>query len=306
MKNKITAVCSIVLCFFSYVSSAQKPYFETDDRLFFDFGSKAFAVKTINLATGVQLEYAEQGMAGGVPVIFLHGYTDSWHSFESILPHLPSSLHVFALTQRGHGNSSKDGYDYHPRDFAADVAAFIAEKQLDKVIIAGHSLGGVVAQQFALDYPQLVKAIILISTDPAYNDNPGMPEFMEEVSRLSDPVDYRFAESFQYSTIVRPVDSNLVKFYIKETLKVPARVIQAIGVGFMNVDYRKDLHKISQPVLVMWGDKDLICPRDGQDQFMKSIRKANLLVYEGTGHALHWEQPERFANDVIRFFDSLK
>src|SRR5262245_29880341 len=84
-------------------------------------------VKSITLPGRVRLEYAEQGNTDGVPVIFLHGITDSWHSFESVLTYLPSSIHAFAISQRGHGDSERPTQNYSPDDFAADIAAFIKE-----------------------------------------------------------------------------------------------------------------------------------------------------------------------------------
>src|SRR5688572_15070142 len=119
-------------------------------------------VQRIALSTGVTLDYAEKGPASGTPVIFLHGITDSWHSFESVLLHLPSSIRGFALTQRGHGDSERPAEGYTPAHFAADVAAFIEQKGLGKAIVVGHSMGGLNALQFAIDFPQLAKAIVII------------------------------------------------------------------------------------------------------------------------------------------------
>ena len=67
----------------------------------------SFTTKAIALSTGVTLPYVEQGDPDGVPVILLHGVTDSWRSFEPVLPHLPPSIHAFALTQRGHGDADR-------------------------------------------------------------------------------------------------------------------------------------------------------------------------------------------------------
>ena len=102
-------------------------------------------VQSIQLSTGVNLQFVEQGNARGIPVILLHGYTDSWHSYETTLPFLPEDLHVFALSQRGHGNSDRPKQNYHPKDFAADVASFIKKKNLGPAVIVGLSLGGVPA-----------------------------------------------------------------------------------------------------------------------------------------------------------------
>ena len=57
-------------------------------------------VKTVTLSNGLRLPYVEQGHAAGVPVVLLHGITDSWRSYECVLPHLPPSMRAFALTQR--------------------------------------------------------------------------------------------------------------------------------------------------------------------------------------------------------------
>ena len=78
-----------------------------------------------------RLPYVEQGDPAGVPVVLLHGGTDSWRSFEPVLPYLPGSIHAFALTLRGHGDASRPAAGYRPRDFAADVAAFLDSQGLE-------------------------------------------------------------------------------------------------------------------------------------------------------------------------------
>jgi non-heme chloroperoxidase len=61
----------------------------------------------VELPSRVKLPYVEQGDPSGVPVVLLHGFLDSWRSFEPMLSHLPESIHAFALTQRGHGDASR-------------------------------------------------------------------------------------------------------------------------------------------------------------------------------------------------------
>jgi len=305
MKSR-TAFLIAIFCAAGQFASAQRVFKEQRNWSIYHTMAGSQTINSIQLSTGVQLEYLEQGDEKGIPVILLHGYSDSWHSFEEILPYLPESIHAFALSQRGHGNSSKPESNYHPKDLAADVAAFIKEFGLQKAIIAGHSLGGVVAQQFALDYPELTLAIVLIDSSPAFNSNPDMSAFRDEVLKLVDPVDYAFAEEFQNSTIVKPIDSIRLKFFIDESLKLPARVWIAVNDGFMNVDYTKELHKINQPVLIFWGDKDQICPESIQYRMIKEFKNAKLIIYPGTGHALHWEQPLRFADDFVPFVTSVR
>jgi pimeloyl-ACP methyl ester carboxylesterase len=64
------------------------------------------------------------------------------------------------------------------------------------------------------------------------------------------------------------------------------------------------LPKLTMPALLIWGDKDAMLARSEQDGLVKALRGARLVVYEGAGHALHWEQPERVARDVVAFTDT--
>ncbi len=82
-----------------------------------------YRVRTLRLPNGLQLEFAEQGAPADTTVLLLHGSTDSWRSFEALLPLLPAHWHVIAPSQRGHGRSDKTASDYGTRAFAADAAA---------------------------------------------------------------------------------------------------------------------------------------------------------------------------------------
>ena len=257
--------------------------------------------ESIKLANSISLEYVEQGPATGVPVIFLHGLSDSWHSFETVLANLPASVHAFAISQRGHGDSERPLEGYTPRNFAADIAAFIKKKNLQSAFIVGHSMGGVNALQFALDYPQLASGIIIIDSDPAFKDNAGMPEFLQQSLQLEGTIERPFMEEFQKSTLSQPIDTAYFNLLVDEGLKVPLRVFKDAFRGFMEVDYTNDLKKITAPVLILWGANDGMTFRKDQQQLEKGIKNAKLIVYEDTGHALHWQQPKRFADDLLTF-----
>ena len=101
-----------------------------------------YRIKSVELSSGVKLPYAEQGDQSGIPLLLLHGYADSWRSFELVLPFLPDSVHAIALTQRGHGDASRPLEGYRPRDHAADVARFMDALGLEAAVISGGSSGG--------------------------------------------------------------------------------------------------------------------------------------------------------------------
>lgn len=262
--------------------------------------------KSIRLSTGVTLNYVESGKQGQTPIILLHGYTDSWRSFEKVIPKFSKNYYVAALTHRGHGSSTKPAKGYEIRNFADDVAAFISEKKLKRCILVGHSLGGLIAQQVAISHPQHTQAIVLVATDASFADNPGVPEFIGEVNKLSDPIPYEFAASFQRSTINKPVDSLQVEVFINESLKVPSQVWKAIGREIMKIDLRPELEKISAPTLILWGSQDLFCSWNDQGNLSSTIPNATLKVYKDIGHAIHWENGDQFARDIASFAESLK
>ena len=259
-------------------------------------------LKTVALATNVRLTYAEQGDPDGIPVVLLHGFTDSWRSFERVLPHLPETIRALALTQRGHGDSERPASGYLSYDFAADIAAFLDALGLERAVIVGHSMGATNGQWFAIDYPDRVSALLLAASFTSYRSNPVAMEFWESaVSTLADPIDPAFVREFQQSTLAQPIPAPFLETVIRESQKVPARVWREAFQGFLEDDVAPDLGRINAPTLIVWGDLDSFCRRVDQDALLEAIPHARLIVYEKTGHALHWEHPERFAVDLIAF-----
>jgi pimeloyl-ACP methyl ester carboxylesterase/tetratricopeptide (TPR) repeat protein len=153
----------------------------------------ASSERFVDLPSGVRVSYTERGERTGTPLILLHGYSDSQHSFARVVPQLPLSLRVFAVTQRTHGASSGRHRKNAPADFAADVAAFLDAMGLESAIVAGHSLGASVAQRFALDYPQRVRALVLASAFMPRAGNEGIRELSTAVSPSAAPLTVNFA-----------------------------------------------------------------------------------------------------------------
>lgn len=269
-------------------------------------GVAAPSVKSVMLRTGVTLEYAEQGDATGIPVILLHGYTDSWRSFELVLPHLPKTLHAFALSQRGHGDSERPASGYRPSDFSADVAAFMDALKLKRAVIVGHSMGSQVALRFVLDHPERASGLLLVGAFKTVHGHAGVKELWDTtISKMADPIDSKFVREFQQSTLHKPIPAMFLDAAVQESAKVPARVWRSVITGLMETDFSSEISQIKLPTLIVWGDQDLFCSRKDQDYLITAIKGAKLLIYSGTGHAPHWEEPERFAADVTSFVGKL-
>jgi pimeloyl-ACP methyl ester carboxylesterase len=259
-------------------------------------------LKCVELLNGVRLPYVEQGDPLGVPVLLLHGITDSWRSFERVLPHLPDSIRVFALSQRGHGDADRPAAGYRPQDFAADLAAFMDALELGPGVIAGHSMGASIAQRFAIDYPGRTLGLVLVGSLITWRGHPDFVELWDSVvSTLTDPIDPGFVREFQESTLARPVPPAFLETVVHESLKLPARVWKAVLLeGLLEADFSGELAKIQAPALIFWGDQDTLTG-GGQEALTAAIAGSRLVVYPGAGHGLHWEEPERFAADLTAF-----
>ncbi|WP_164851351.1 alpha/beta fold hydrolase [Larkinella soli] len=256
--------------------------------------------KSTKLPNGITLHYVEQGDTGGIPVIFLHGITDSWHSYERVLPLLPKTIHAYALSERGHGNSTKPLTGFRPEDFAEDLALFMKHHRIGEAVIVGHSMSSTITQCFAVRHPELVRSVVLVGAFADYNTEL-MTGFVKELATLKDPIDRKYAEEFQKSTLYRPVPPAYFETVVDESMKAPARVWYGVMSSFLKVNYLSGLRAFRKPTLVIWGEKDTYALRNDQDLLQKAIPGSKLLIYEETGHAVHWEDPERFVRDLLDF-----
>jgi non-heme chloroperoxidase len=254
-----------------------------------------------HLTTGVRLQYAEHGDAAAHPIILLHGITDSWFSFSRVLPALAATYHVFALSQRGHGDSDRPEQGYSMPDFAADVVAFMDALGLEHATVVGHSMGSLVSQQVALAASERVARLVLVGAAANPHSINGVFELQEAFDALENPVSADFAREFQASTAYQPLPDSFLDRVVAESLKVPARVWRAALAGVLAADYTAHLGRIQAPTLILWGDKDAYFPRTEQDGLAAGLADAISKVYPETGHAIHWERPEQVVHDLDAF-----
>lgn len=118
-------------------------------------------------------------------------------------------------------------------------------------------------------------------------------------NNLTDPVDPAFVRDFQHSTLARPVAAEFVETVIAESLKMPAHAWREALRSMLNEDRTEWLGAITVPTLIIWGDRDDFAGGAEQDRLVKAIPGARLAVHAGAGHAPHWEDPVRVANDIV-------
>lgn len=257
----------------------------------------------IKVETGITLQYVAQGDPKGPVVVLLHGAGDSRHSWELALPHLPKAYRVYAVTLRGHGLSDHPVSGYARSDFAADITSLLQKLDLRNVTLVGHSLGSFVAQVVATnDTEGRLSRLVLIGSGPGRAPDPNAPSPVSSYfAGVKDPIDYQFARDFQSGTAFTPLPPAFLETMIAEVQKVPAAMFHELAKGSADPQHVEKLDRLKVKTLLLWGDRDSMFSKADQDALLRIIPGSRLISYADTGHALHWEYPERFARDLSSF-----
>jgi non-heme chloroperoxidase len=251
-----------------------------------------------SLTGGMSLSYCERGPASGQAVVLLPGPTDSWRSYEPILGSMPEDLRVVAVSLRGHGASSKPTSGYAIEDLASDVMPFLDALEISRAVLVGHSGSCLVARRIALDEPDRVAGLFLEASPTTLRGHERLQRFVAE---LPDPIDRDFARSFVADTSSDALDPDLVELLVDDVLHVPHAAWTEMFTSLLDHDDTTALAQVPVPVALVWGDDDPLVPRAMQDELLRLLPDAQLLVYAHVGHTPRWEQPERFAADLLAF-----
>jgi pimeloyl-ACP methyl ester carboxylesterase len=242
----------------------------------------------------------ESGRAAGEPVIFVHGWPDSWFSFSRVLSSLPADLRSIAFDQRGFGDSDRPASGYAITEMAADAVALLDALGIERATLVGHSFGSFVARQVAIAHPERVAALVLIGTGFAAS-NAVTRDLQQSLRDLPDPIPESFAREFQASTVHHPVPPEFFERIITESLKLPPRLWRLAIDRLVEYDDKSNIARIQAPTLLLWGDHDALFSREDQDRFISALPRARLTIYEHTGHCPNWERPEKVAADISAF-----
>ena len=254
----------------------------------------------ITLSTGISMKYVEMGQEGGKPLILLHGMTDNSRSWSLIAPYFADDYHIYMLDQRGHGDTDKpDRRMYTLADYASDLAAFMEEKEIETAHVVGHSLGSMIAQTFAANYPEKLESMVLVSSAPVEFDSLGLYIYDSVLAFGESSPDNEFMAAWYENP--NPVDKEFLSNEMKESQNIPIHAWRAIAKGCAFSDLTPFMSEITVPTLVLWGDLDGFFGEDMQNRLMEMLPDAEMIRYEGTGHNIQWENTKQMAEDVLKF-----
>ncbi len=258
----------------------------------------------------LKLRYEIRG--NGEPVALIMGFSGSGRGWgEPFLKLMEARFKIFVIDNRGTGESDKPDAEFTLGDMAADVAAVLDHAKTPRAHIFGISMGGMIAQEFALKYAARTRGLVLgctncgashsIAADPAAIANlmpvPGMDPLEQAWRAFSVACGQAFLNSAAGQATLNQAIAEMGNYPLTP-MHTFMRQGQAIG-GF---DSFARLGQIKSPTLIIHGDDDAIVPHANAEIIHGAIAGSKTHTLKGAGHMFFWEAPDeavRVAGDFL-------
>ena len=245
----------------------------------------------------------------GVPVLFLHGIGGAARQFAPQLSHVARTRQAIAWDMPGHGRSVPLPL-VTMAALAAALAGFIKALRLDRPVLVGHSLGGMIVQRLLADAPGIARAVVLAQTSAAFGskDPAWADRFVAE--RLA-PLDAGhsladLAPGMVAGMVGDGADPAGVALAVDCLAHTPASTYRDTVLAMPGFDMRHALPRIGMPALVLAGTADPDAPAPGMERMAARIPGARFVALDGAGHLAHLERPADFNAALDGFLDGLQ
>ncbi len=261
-------------------------------------------------AGGVTYAYRELGPKGGIPVVFfvhLAGTLDNWD--PGIIDPIAAEHHVITFDNRGVGASTGSVPD-SIEAMADDAYTFIKALGFDTIDIFSFSLGGMVAQDLVVKYPDLVRKLVLAGTGPRGGQDidkvagTAYYDILRATLTRQDPKEFLFfnrnatgkhaAKAFIKRLQERNVDRD-------EDISVKAFQTQLKAIKKFGRSAPAELSRLTQPTLIANGDNDRMVPSVLSNDLHRRIKGSELIIYPDSGHGGIFQLHQKFAPVAVEF-----
>lgn len=255
------------------------------------------------------MKIAWERHGSGEPLLLIHGLGYARWGWEPVLPGLSERFDVVSFDNRGIGESDAPPGPYTVAEMAADAVQVLGEAGIERAHVVGTSLGGMVAQELALAYPDRLDRLVLACTTPGGPNAHPMPQvtvtLMTEAATLEPAVALRrFVENALAPATVaaHPELVDRIMAHRLATAQHPAAWAAQAAAG-ATFDAYDRLGALTAPTLVQHGDADVVVDPRNADLLVELLPDARLERIAGTGHLFFWEAPERFVSSVSAFLE---
>lgn len=262
---------------------------------------------------GVKLRYEVRGQ--GEPLALVMGYSGSGRGWgEPFLRLLEARFRLLVIDNRGTGESDKPERPFTVADMADDVAAVLDHAAIERVHLLGISMGGMIAQEFALRHPRRLRGLVLGCTLCGFAHGvPGDAETMAALQIKPDqPLDQQ-VERLMAACCAKPFlasarGQEVLKARLAEIMGYPITPLQTFALqwgAISGFDTYDRLPQITAPTLVVTGTGDLLVPEHNSEIIAERIPGARLHKIAGAGHVFFWEEPAQSAEAAIKFLSAI-
>ncbi len=262
----------------------------------------------------IDLYYEIHGPPDAPPLVLIGGWASyRWIWFRQI-PSFREKYRCIVFDNRGAGRSSKPDYPYTMEMFADDTVGLMEALDIENGHILGVSMGGMIAQQIAISYPEKVRSLIIVSSSfkgPAAipMDDKTMAMLIaiptETLSKVqARKMSYKGTFSPQFLQENRLLIEQTEEWVNQHPTPVYAQMHQSSAVNAFNAE--SEVKQISAPTLILHGDSDLVMMPKNAEMLADSISTSKLILIEGGSHFSFIEKYEKFNNAVMSFIDDLE
>jgi len=249
---------------------------------------------------GQRLAYLDRRR--GEPVVCVHGFGGDKETWLLMAPWLPRRLRTVLVDLPGHGASSAMR-DASARAQAALLAAFLDHLGIERAVIAGNSMGGGIALRFARDYPERVRALVLIASVSAVAVPNELTAALDRGENLLVPDSLEKTDEFLRTVTAKPprVPRAVQRYVAAERVARQAELDVIFQRWRAAADVPADLEAITAPTLVIHGALDRIVHPATADQLAARLPRARRVILDGIGHVPQLEAPTQVARLISEF-----
>jgi pimeloyl-ACP methyl ester carboxylesterase len=254
----------------------------------------------------------------GFPILGLHGHPGSGRSLSVFTNHLSKRYQTFAPDLRGYGQS-RCNVNFVMSDHLNDLEALLDRHNIEKCLILGWSLGGILAMEMALRLPQRVTGLILVATaarprgnhppvtwqDNLYTGVAGIlnyfqPSWQWNIDTFAKRSLFRYLIQQHTPTAYKYIAKEAAPAYLQTSLFATRALSTALKAGYNRLT---DLQQLQCPTLVLAGEKDYHITAESSLETARHLKNNQWHCYPQTGHLFPWEIPQQVLSDMDNWLD---
>ncbi|MET9908386.1 alpha/beta fold hydrolase [Streptomyces sp. NPDC006476] len=247
---------------------------------------------------GATLTYDDEGPRDGepTPLVFVHGWTANRHRWDHQMTHFADARRVIRLDLRGHGDSTGGGVRTIA-ELARDVLALLDHLKVERAVLVGHSMGGMIAQTIALDHPERVERLVLVNSigRMAYSRGRGL------LMAASTLVPFKLFVAANIQRAFAPGHPREeIRAHVKASADTPREVVMTLYGAMRAFDVLDRAGEIQAPTLMIHGYHDIQLPVRQMLRMAKAYPDVVVRIIDA-GHELPVERPAELTTALDRF-----